>query len=215
MDNTSYKNIDEYIIAHSTEEDELLKQINRETHLKLIHPRMVSGHIQGKILEMISYMINPQNILEIGTYTGYSALCLAKGLKENGKLYTIEINDEIEDFTRKFFNKSKLKDKINFIIGDALKIVPEIDKTFDLIFIDGDKSSYVEYFDICLPKLKKGGFIFADNTLWSGKVLDKKIKNNDYFTKGIIKFNEYVKSHKDVEVVILPIRDGLSIIRKK
>jgi len=208
------KKLEEYIEKHSSKEDELLKKINRETHAKLIHPRMVSGHIQGKMLEMFSYMINPENILEIGTYTGYSAVCLAKGLKPNGKLITIEINDELEDFTRNFLTQSENSKKIDFLIGDALDIIPKLNEQFDLVFIDGEKSSYIEYFEVIFPKLKNGGFVLADNTLWSGKVVEEKIRNNDYFTKGILKFNEYIVNRKDVEVVILPFRDGLSVIRK-
>jgi len=206
--------LEKYIVNHIDEEDKLLQEITRETHIKTMHPRMLSGHIQGKILEMISYMISPKNILEIGTFTGYSAICLSKGLAKNGKLITIEVNDELEKFTLNFFNKSKNKDKIDFIIGDALKIIPKLDIEFDLVFIDGEKSSYVKYYETCFPKVKQGGFILADNTLWSGKVLEKKLKNNDYFTKGIIEFNKHIKSDKRVDKVILPIRDGITVLRK-
>ena len=207
--------LEKYISEHISEEDELLKEINRQTHLKMIHPRMLSGHIQGKLLEMLSKMINPKNILEIGTYTGYSALCLAKGLQKNGKLITIEINDELQEFTQNFFNKSSYTNQINFLIGDALEIIPNIDTTFDLVFIDGDKSSYIEYFDTVIEKVHKNGFIIADNTLWSGKVLEKNIKNNDYFTKGIIKFNDYVRNNSKVDVALIPVRDGITILQKK
>ena len=213
MDFTNIE-LEKYIVNHIDEEDKLLQEITRETHIKTMHPRMLSGHIQGKILEMISYMISPNNILEIGTFTGYSAICLSKGLTKNGKLTTIEVNDELEKFTLNFFNKSKNKDKIDFLIGDALKIIPKLDIEFDLVFIDGEKSSYVKYYEICLPKVKQGGFILADNTLWSGKVLEKKIKNNDYFTKGIIEFNKHIKSDNRVDKVILPIRDGITVLRK-
>jgi len=213
MDFTNLE-LEKYIINHIDEEDKLLQKITRETHIKTMHPRMLSGHIQGKVLEMISFMISPSNILEIGTFTGYSAICLAKGLANNGKLTTIEVNDELEKFTRNFFNKSANANKIDFLIGDALKIIPALDIEFDLIFIDGEKSSYKKYYEACFPKLKTGGFILADNTLWSGKVLEKNIKNNDYFTKGIIEFNNYIKDDKRVNKVILPIRDGITILRK-
>ena len=213
MDFTNLE-LEKYIVNHIDEEDKLLQEITRETHIKTMHPRMLSGHIQGKVLEMISYMISPLNILEIGTFTGYSAICLAKGLANNGKLTTIEVNDELQKFTQSFFNKSGNKDKIDFLIGDALEIIPKLNIEFDLVFIDGEKSSYSKYYETSLPKVKTGGFILADNTLWSGKVLDKKIKNNDYFTKGIIEFNELIKVDKRVDKVILPIRDGITILRK-
>jgi len=213
MDFTNLE-LEKYIVNHINEEDKLLQEITRETHIKTMHPRMLSGHIQGKVLEMISYMISPTNILEIGTFTGYSAICLAKGLAQNGKLTTIEVNDELEKFTRNFFNKSENKQKIDFLIGDALQIIPTLDIEFDLIFIDGEKSSYTKYYETCLSKLKTGGFILADNTLWSGKVLEKNIKNNDYFTKGILEFNDLIKDDKRVDKVILPIRDGITILRK-
>ena len=213
MDFTNLE-LEKYIVNHINNEDELLKEITRETHIKTMHPRMLSGHIQGKILEMISYMISPKNILEIGTFTGYSAICLAKGLQKNGKLTTIEINDELEKFTSNFFNQSENKHKIDFLIGDALKIIPKLNIKFDLVFIDGEKSNYIEYYKTCLPNVKKGGFILADNTLWSGKVLEKTIKNNDYFTKGIIEFNNYIKKDTSVDKVILPVRDGITILRK-
>lgn len=213
MDFTNLE-LEEYILNNINTEDKLLQEITRETHIKTMHPRMLSGHIQGKILEMISYMISPKNILEIGTFTGYSAICLAKGLHTNGKLTTIEVNDELENFTRNFFNKSENKNKIDFLIGDALEIIPKLNIEFDLIFIDGEKSSYINYYEASLNKLRKGGFILADNTLWSGKVLNTKIKNNDYFTKGIIEFNKFIKTDNRVDKVILPIRDGITVLRK-
>ena len=213
MDFTNLE-LEKYIVNHIDEEDKLLQEITRETHIKTMHPRMLSGHIQGKVLEMISYMISPSNILEIGTFTGYSAICLAKGLAKKGKLTTIEVNDELEKFTQNFFNKSANANKIDLLIGDALQIIPKLEIEFDLIFIDGEKSSYVKYYEACLPKLKTGGFILADNTLWSGKVLEEKIKNNDYFTKGIIEFNNLIKEDKRVDKVILPIRDGITVLRK-
>ena len=210
----SDQEIEKYILNHISEEDEVLYEINRQTHVKMMHPRMVSGHIQGKILEMLSKMISPKYILEIGTYTGYSAICLAKGLQDNGKLITIEINDELKDFTQPFFTKAKLDDKIDFIIGDAIEIIPTLDFKFDLVFIDGEKSNYIDYFNLVIEKTKTGGFIIADNTLWGGKVVDKNIKDNDYFTKGILAFNDYVKSCERVELALLAVRDGITILRK-
>ena len=159
--------IEKYILDHTEPEDELLRELYRETHVRMLHPRMASGHVQGKILEMICQMIQPQNILEIGTYTGYSALCLAKSLPENGILHTVEINDEIEDFTRSYFERSELKNKIKFHIGDAREIIPTLNTSFDLVFIDGEKNQYCDYYEIALPFIRKNGFIIADNVLWS------------------------------------------------
>jgi len=211
----SEEEIDNYIEKHITAEDDILAEINRQTHVKMMHPRMLSGHIQGNILTMMSKMINPKNILEIGTYTGYSAICLAKGLQKGGKLTTIEINDELKDFTQPFFDKAKLNDKIDFIIGDALEIIPELNIEFDMVFIDGEKSHYKKYFDLVIEKTRTGGFIIADNTLWGGKVIEKEIKNNDYFTKGIIEFNNYIASCDNIEIALFPVRDGITVIRKK
>lgn len=210
----SDEEIDSYIENHITKEDDILKEINRQTHVLTTHPRMLSGHIQGSILEMLSKMIAPKNILEIGTFTGYSAICLAKGLQEKGKLTTIEINDEIKDLAQSFFDKAKLTEKIDLIIGDALDIIPKLNIEFDLSFIDGDKSLYKRYFELIIEKTKVGGFIIADNTLWGGKVIEKEIKNNDYFTKGIVEFNNYVKNCNRVEVALLPVRDGMTILRR-
>ena len=205
--------IDQYISAHTQAENELLQKLNRETHAKVLLPRMLSGHVQGKILEMISKMINPNYILEIGTYTGYSALCLATGLTEKGKLHTIEINDELETFARSFFEKSEFANKIDFRIGDALEIIPNLKNNIDLVFIDADKRNYLAYYEAVISKVKKGGFILADNVLWGNKVIEK-IKDNDLYTKGIIEFNKFVHKDKRVENVILPIRDGIMILRK-
>ena len=165
-----YYNIEEYILNHSDDEDPILAELNRETNLKILRPRMLSGHLQGKFLEMISKMIHPEKILEIGTYTGYSAICLAKGLRKNGILHTIEINDELEDFITKYLRKAQLHEKVKLHFGDARKIVPELNEHFDLVFIDADKKEYIEYFQIILDFVKPGGFILADNVLWSGKV---------------------------------------------
>ncbi|MBE9467933.1 MAG: O-methyltransferase [Bacteroidetes bacterium] len=206
--------IEEYILAHTEAEDELLKELDRKTNLKILRPRMLSGHLQGEILKMISYMINPENILEIGTFTGYSAICLAKGLDKKGKLFTIDKNDEIADFTKSFFDKSCLKDKIVFYVGDAIKIIPKIEEQFDLVFIDADKREYLDYYNLIFDKVNKGGFIIADNVLWDGKVI-KKVDSNDKQTLGLIAFNDFVQNDNRVENVMFPIRDGLIIIRKK
>jgi len=211
----SEKEIDNYIENHITAEDDILAELNRQTHVRMMHPRMLSGHIQGNILSMMSKMINPKNILEIGTYTGYSAICLTKGLQKGGKLTTIEINDELKDFTQSFFDKAKLNDKIDFIIGDALTVIPKLNIKFDMVFIDGEKSHYKKYFDLVIEKTCKNGFIIADNTLWGGKVIEKDIKNNDYFTKGIIEFNDYIANCKKVELALFPVRDGITVMRKK
>ena len=182
-------NIEEYILNHSDEEDPVLAELNRETNLKILRPRMLSGHLQGKILEMISKMINPEKILELGTYTGYSAICLAKGLKDNGILHTVEINDELENFILKYLRKVGLENKVKLHFGDARKIVPEINEQFDLVFIDADKREYLEYYHIIFDFVKPGGFILADNVLWSGKVIELESPDDEY-TKGIFNFNE-------------------------
>ncbi len=209
-----YFNIEEYILNHSDSEDPILAELNRETNLKILRPRMLSGHLQGKILEMISKMINPEKILELGTYTGYSAICLAKGLKESGILHTIEINDELEDFILKYLKKAGLDQKVKLHFGDARKLVPEINEQFDLVFIDADKREYLEYYSILFDFVKPGGFILADNVLWSGKVIELESPDDEY-TKGIFEFNKFIKNDNRVEKVILPLRDGLTLIRKK
>jgi len=205
--------LENYILEHISEEDEVLKELARETYVKVFHPRQLSGHLQGKILEMISKMINPKHILELGTFTGYSAICLAKGLQDDGKLITIEVNDEIETIFKKYLEKSGLPDKIIQKIGDAIDIIPEIDMNFDLVFIDANKKSYIDYYNLVFDKVNKGGFIIADNILWDGKVLSKP-KQGDHFTKGIQEFNNYIKNDKRVEKVIFPVRDGMLVIRK-
>lgn len=206
--------IEQYIENHSDAEDLVLKELSRETHLKVLMPRMLSGHIQGKLLEQISKMIRPERILEIGTYTGYSAICLAKGLTEHGKLHTIEINEELEQISTKYFTKYGFNSKIIAHQGDALEIIPVIDEVFDLIFIDGDKRTYCEYYNLVIDKLQPGGFILADNVLWGDKVIEETAQN-DLYTKGIKDFNILVKNDSRVEKFILPLRDGLTIIRKK
>lgn len=211
--------IDAYCDLHSSEEDTLLNELFRETQIKTYYPRMVSGKQQGLFLEMISHMIRPDAILEIGTFTGYSAIQFAKGLSENGKIVTIDINEELETIARKYFKKSGLEDKIDFRIGDARSIISDLDMEFDLVFIDADKEQYLEYYELALAKTRKGGFILADNVLWSGKVLtpDKrtsKSKKADKETKGIVAFNKHIKNDIRVEKTIIPLRDGITIIRK-
>jgi predicted O-methyltransferase YrrM len=194
-------------------ENELLKHINRETHLKVSMPRMLSGHYQGKLLSMISKLVNPERILEIGTFTGYATLCLAEGLRENGRIYTIDINLELEDMVRSNFKKSDLNSKIMYQIGDAKEILPTLNETFDLVFIDADKKNNATYYEMIIDKVRSGGLILVDNVLWSGKVLDEAV--SDQKTSLISKFNEMVSSDQRVEKLILPVRDGLFLIRKK
>ena len=209
----------EYIEQHSSPENEALQLITHRTHLRVINPRMLSGHIQGRVLSMISQMIHPHRILELGTFTGYSALCLAEGLTDDGTLLTIEHNDEMEDFIRENLALSPLGEKINLVITDAKEYLSTFNAAettqFDLVFIDADKKEYCDYLDLVLPLMRKGGWILADNTLWDGHVVDEEIRKNDQQTKGIMEFNDMVKNDPRVEVVILPIRDGISVIRVK
>jgi predicted O-methyltransferase YrrM len=207
-------NIEEYVLAHSDKEPEYLAKINRATHLKLINPRMLSGHFQGRVLAMFCQMIQPQTILELGTFAGYSALCMAESLGKNGVLHTIESDDELEDFILENLNNSEFGKKITLHIGDALKVIENLDTTFDLVFIDADKREYCAYYEAVLPKLCKGGYILADNTLWDGKVLED-VNINDKQTNEIIRFNELIANDERVTKVMLPMRDGLTIIRKK
>lgn len=206
--------LDDYVCVHTSDEPHLLYELNRETHLKVLQPRMLSGHFQGRLLSMISKLISPENVLEIGTYTAYSTLCLLEGLKDNGKIITIDINEELEDIVRKYIEKSGAKEKIDYRIGDALEIIPSINATFDLIFIDADKSNYINYYNLVFDKVKSGGFILIDNVLWSGKVIQE-LKSDDLDTKIIVDFNEMVKNDSRVETILLPIRDGLMLTRKK
>ncbi len=207
--------IDDYILQHIDPESDYLKSLYRDTHLKLLYPRMASGHLQGRMLKMFVRMTRPHNVLEIGTYSGYSALCMAEGLPPGGRLYTFEINDEQEDFTRPWLENSPYADRIEFRIGDAMELVPQMDLTFDLAFVDGDKRRYIEYYEMLLPRLSDGGFIIADNTLWDGHVLEASPREADRQTIGIKAFNEHVAQDSRVEKVILPLRDGLTIIHKK
>ena len=205
--------VDGYILAHNSPEPDYLYRLWRATNIHTIHGRMVSGHLQGRLLKMLVEMIRPRNILEVGTFSGYSALSMAEGLEEGGHLYTYEINDEMEDFTRPWIEGSHLADKISFIIGDAIKEAPQLGVTFDMAFIDGDKRTYCECYDMVLTVLRPGGFIMADNTLWDGHVVDPDY-DHDQQTQGVKRFNDYVANDPRTEQVILPLRDGLSLIRK-
>lgn len=204
--------LEQYITSHSTPSDPLLEELYRETHIRFINPNMVSGHLQGRLLEMISGMIRPDSVLEIGTFTGYSAICLARGLNDGGKLITIELNDELESFSRGYFERAGLAESIVHISGRAQEIIPGLDGMFDLVFIDGDKREYCEYFRLVKDKVRKGGFILADNVLWGGKVIEN--DTSDQQSRGIIEFNEMIRNEPGVENLILPFRDGLMIIRK-
>ncbi len=206
--------LDNYVTAHTQPEPELLQQLSRETWQKVMIPRMLSGHFQGRVLSMISKLINPNHILEIGTYTGYSALCLAEGLQDNGTLDTIDHNEELFDFQKKYFDKSAWKKQIFQHLGEASTIIPTLNKIYDLIFIDADKKNYPLYLELILPKLKSGSVILSDNVLWSGKVLEP-VLENDEDTQALIKYNKLLNNHPQLETVLLPIRDGLSISRVK
>lgn len=208
--------IDEYILDHIDAESPYLRALYRDTHLRLLYPRMASGHLQGRLLKMLVQMIRPRQVLEIGTYSGYSALCMAEGLPEGGMLHTFEINDEQEDFTRPWLEGSPWADKIRFYIGDALQLLPHMDiGPFDLAFVDGDKRKYIDYYEMVLPRLNPGGYIIADNTLWDGHVLEEHPHATDQQTIRIKAFNDMVAADTRVEKVILPLRDGLTLIRKK
>lgn len=207
--------IDDYILQHIDPESDYLQALYRDTHLKLLYPRMASGHLQGRMLKMFVRMIRPRQILEIGTYSGYSALCMAEGLPEGGMLHTFEINDEQEDFTRPWIENSPYADKIKFYIGDALERVPQLGLTFDLVFMDGDKRRYIDYYEMALSHLSANGYIIADNTLWDGHVLEEHPHASDLQTIRIKEFNDLVAGDARVEKVILPLRDGLTIIRKR
>ena len=205
--------LDQYIINHISPEEDYLQELDRETHLKVIGSRMLSGHLQGQILSMISAMIKPRCILEIGTFTGYSALCLAKGLAEGGKLHTIEIDDELEGIAQKYFHKSGMADHIVHHTGDAHQIIPTLDQLFDLVFIDADKRDYCDYYRLVFDQIPVGGFILADNILWSGKVVDPLAVEEDQ-TRGILAFNDLVQQDARVQNVIFPVRDGIMLVQK-
>ena len=206
--------LDDYVVAHSQKEPKLLQQLSRETWQKVLAPRMLSGHFQGRVLSMVSKLINPKNVLEIGTYTGYSALCLVEGIQPKGKLHTIDTNEELYDLQRKYFDKSGFGNQIIQHTGNALNIIPTIDKTFDLVFIDADKQNYPNYLEIILPKLKSGSVILSDNVLWTGKVIEK-IQKGDKDTEALLKYNKMINEHSQLETVLLPIRDGLTLTRVK
>ena len=205
--------LDQYCCSHTADENELLKRINRETHLEVLQPRMLSGHFQGRVLSMLSKMIQPKRILEIGTYTGYSALCLAEGLKMEGKLVTIDVNEELAARVQSYFDESSFSKQISYVISPALEVIPSLNETWDLVFIDADKQNYIEYYEMVLPLVKSGGYIILDNVLWSGKVTDS--QKNDKDTVLLRKLNTLIHTDERVEEVLLPIRDGLMIARKK
>ena len=206
--------LDEYVLRHTEAEPEYLYRLWRATNIRTIHGRMASGHLQGRLLKMLVEMIQPQRVLEVGTFSGYSAISMAEGLPVGGRLYTFEINDEMEDFTRPWIEGSEVADKIEFIIGDALTEAPKLGITFDMAFIDGDKRTYGECYEMVMGILRPGGFILADNTLWDGHVVDETY-SKDHQTQGIVDFNDHVARDERTEQVILPLRDGLTIIRKK
>lgn len=206
--------LDDYIVDHSQKEPELLQQLSKETWQKVLAPRMLSGHFQGMVLSIISKMVNPKYILEIGTYTGYSALCLAEGIQTKGLLHTIDNNEEIFDFQRKYFDKSIYGNQIIQHIGNALNVIPSLDITFDLVFIDADKKNYPNYLEIILPKLKSGSIILSDNVLWTGKVIEP-LQKGDQDTKALLEYNKMINEHSQLETVLLPIRDGLTLTRVK
>ena len=208
------KALHQYILDHIDEEDPVLTELDRETNLKVLGARMISGHLQGQVLTMLTKMIRPKSILELGTFTGYSAICLAKGLPEDGKLITIEVDDELESLAANYFEKAGVAHLIEQKIGAATELIPSLDQSFDLVFIDADKREYVEYYQLLIAKMQAGAYLVADNTLWSGKVLDKP-RHDDRQTIGILEFNKLVKNDDRVEKVILPLRDGMTVIRKK
>lgn len=206
--------LDNYIINHSDEEDKLLKRLNRDVHVNLLRPRMISGHLQGRIIKMLTRMIRPQQVLELGTFAGYSALCFAEGM-DSGEVHTVDSDDELEEFVSKYLDLSEHGHKVKQHIGNALEVIPQFnDEQFDLVFIDADKRLYCEFFELAFPKVKKGGFIFADNTLWDGKVIEDPLPK-DAQTQGILKFNDMIAADPRIEKVILPLRDGMTLIYKK
>ncbi|SNT06110.1 Predicted O-methyltransferase YrrM [Ekhidna lutea] len=204
--------LQKYVEDHSEPESDLLQQINRETHLHVLKPRMLSGHLQGRVLSMLSHMIRPKNILEIGTYTGYAALCMAEGMQADGRLITIDNNDELALRTKEYFDQSAWADQIDLRVGNALEVIPTLKEKWDLVFIDADKENYANYFDLVINSVNTGGFIIADNVLWSGKVFDK--SKNDKDTEAIRAFNQKTHTDRRVQNVLFPIRDGLMILRK-
>jgi len=205
--------IEEYCESHSTPESDLLYRLNRETNLKVMNPRMLSGHLQGMFLTCLMKMMQPKSVLEIGTYTGYAAICMAEGLPEDGTIDTIEIDEELEDIIRKYFSQYENRHKINLHIGDAAKVIPALNKTYDFVFMDADKEDYITYYELVMPKVRKGGFILADNVLWSGKILQE-VKKSDKDTAALQRFNDYILKDERVRNVLLPLRDGIMVIEK-
>jgi caffeoyl-CoA O-methyltransferase len=206
--------LDNYVCAHTSSESALLAKLNRDTHVNVLQPRMLSGHFQGRLLSMLAHMIRPQRILEIGTYTGYSALCLAEGLTGDGKLITIDVNAQLEDFVRDYLGQSPLGEKIDYRIANAMELIPQLDEAFDIVFIDADKMNYINYYNLVFDKVKPGGYIFADNVLWSGKVTGDYDKL-DKDTRLLMDFNRLLQDDERTENILLPIRDGIMIARKK
>ena len=206
--------LDDYVCDHTDIESDLLKELNRETNVKVLNPRMLSGHYQGRVLSMLSKMIQPNRILELGTYTGYSALCLAEGLTENGRLITVDVNPELEEMVDKYIQKSPFKNQIQQIIGNGMDVIPTLNEEFDIVLIDADKRNYAAYYDLVFDKVRKGGYIISDNVLWSGKVVNE-YEKSDLDTKILKDFNAQLHNDSRVENVLLPIRDGLMIVRKK
>ena len=208
------ENIDDYIVEHTQQEPEILKKLSKETWQKVLNPRMLSGAFQGRVLSMISKIVQPKKILEIGTYTGYSALCFAEGLGPEGKIFTIDKNEELETLQNTYFEKSGYRDQITQFVGNALEIIPKIDETFDLVFMDADKSNYINYFHLIIGKMNPGGIILSDNVLWSGKVVEK-LDPKDTDTKVLLAYNKLLNEDSRIESVFLPIRDGLTLSRVK
>jgi len=206
--------LDHYVTIHSQNEPELLAQLNKETYQKILQPRMLSGHFQGRVLSILSKIINPKSILEIGTYTGYATLCMAEGLSKDGTIDTIDVNEELVDFQKKYFDKSEWKDQITQHLGDALAVIPRLNRKFDLVFIDADKENYINYFHLIVPMMNKGGIILSDNVLWSGKVIEE-VKFSDTATKILLEYNKLLNNDVRVETVLFPIRDGLTVSRVK
>ncbi|MCF8253841.1 MAG: O-methyltransferase [Bacteroidia bacterium] len=207
--------LQDYCEQHSSNEPDVLKKLNRQTHAQVLQPRMLSGHLQGRFLAMISKLVQPKTILEIGTYTGYSALCLAEGLTEGGKLITIDVNPELEDMVHQYIEEAGMQDKVQMIIGDAYQIIRTLPQNFDLVFIDADKASYSKYYDLVIERLNPGGLILADNVLWSGKIVEEKALAKDKDTQLLDAFNKKVKADPRVECMLLPLRDGMMMVRKK
>jgi caffeoyl-CoA O-methyltransferase len=210
---TDAETLDRYLVEHSRDEDPVLQELSRHTYLKVVHPRMLSGHILGSFLTMFSKMLSPQHILEIGTYTGYSAICLARGLRPGGTLTTIEVNDELRSTALKYFTKAGRHEQIELVNGDALKVIPALEDSYDLVFMDANKDDYPDYYKLVIDKVATGGYILVDNVLWGGKVLDAQLE--DSTTRTIDQFNKMITADRRVENLLLPIRDGLMVIRKK